>query len=96
MLSREDDDIEVGLIAQEVKEAFPQAAAIQMLQYKDNKDGVLIPKDGINYDPENPYLTVREEKFIPVLVEGVKGLMAEIEELKEKIKKMENIISLMN
>jgi hypothetical protein len=55
-----------------------------MLQYKDKVDGKFIPKEDINYDPENPYLTVREEKIIPVLVEAIKGLMAEIDELKAR------------
>jgi hypothetical protein len=77
--------VKVGLIAQEVQSVLPQAAAVQMMQYKDNKNGVLIPKDDINYDPENPYLTVKEEKLIPVLVEAVKGLMEEIEELRKEI-----------
>lgn len=81
----EEEGVQVGLIAQEVKEAIPQAAAVQMLQYKDKKDGELVPRDDINYDPENPYLTVREEKLIPVLVEAIKGLMQEVEELKKKL-----------
>jgi hypothetical protein len=84
MLEMTDDVVEVGLIAQEVEAVLPQASAIQMLQYKDNVDGKLIPKDDINYDSENPYLTVREEKIIPVLVEAIKGLMAEIDELKAR------------
>jgi hypothetical protein len=80
-----EDGVKVGLIAQEVQSVLPQAAAIQMLQYKDNKNGQLIPKDDIDYDHENPYLTVKEEKLIPVLVEAVKGLMEEIKELKLEI-----------
>lgn len=83
----ENDGIKVGLIAQEVKEALPQASAIQMMQYKDKKDGVLIPKDDINYDPENPYLTVREEKLIPVLVEALKAAHERIDALEAMIKK---------
>ena len=83
----ENDGVKVGLIAQEVQEALPQAAAVQMMQYKDNKDGVLIPKDDIGYDPENPYLTVREEKLIPVLVEALKAAHERIDALEAMIKK---------
>jgi hypothetical protein len=97
MLSKEDDEIDVGLIAQEVQAVYPHGAAIQMLQYKNqNPDGTLEPKDDIDYDPENPYLTVREDKLIPVLVEALKAHDAEIEQLKEKIRKLENILSFMS
>ena len=83
----ENDGVKVGLIAQEVRDALPQAAAVQMMQYKENKDGVLIPKDDIGYDPENPYLTVREEKLIPVLVEALKAAHERIDALEAMIKK---------
>ena len=90
VLGNEDEEVKVGLLAQEVKQVLPQAAAIQMLQYKDFKDGVYTPKDDINYDPEDPYLTVKEEKFIPVLIEAVKGLMEEVEQLKSRISELES------
>jgi hypothetical protein len=78
-----------GLIAQEVNEAFPQAAAIQMLQFSDYKNGVGTPREDIAdiVDVNDPFLTVREEKLIPVLVEAIKGLMAEVDELKAKLGK---------
>jgi len=92
----ENEEIEVGLIAQEVQAVLPQAAAIQQLQYKGHDaDGNLIPKDNIENDPENPYLTVKEEKIVPVLVEALKAHESEIEELKERVRKLENIISFM-
>lgn len=85
IMAHREKGVQVGLIAQEVKASLPQAAAIQMLQYKDLKDGVGIPKEDIDYDPENPYLTVREDKLIPVLVEAIKGLMEEVDALKAKL-----------
>lgn len=85
VLEKTEDDIEVGLLAQEVQEVLPQAAVVQLLQYKDNVDGNLIPKDDINYDPENPYLTVKNDRIIPVLIEAIKGLMAEVDMLKNRL-----------
>lgn len=85
LLDNSEPGVQVGLIAQEVQRVLPQAAAVQMLQYKDKDGDVLTPRDDIDYDPENPYLTVREEKIIPVLVEAIKGLMEEIEELKKRL-----------
>lgn len=82
----DEEGTQVGLLAQEVKEALPQAAAIQMLQYEDRQGDVFTPRSDINYDPENPYLTVKEEKIIPVLVEAINGLMDDIEALKAEIK----------
>ena len=87
-MSRDTDTIEIGLIAQEVKDVLPQGVAINELQFKDRG----VPKDGIDYDPENPYLSVKEEKLIPVLVEAVKAQMAKIDELEEKINKLEALI----
>lgn len=75
------EDVDVGLITQEVEAVLPQGTAIQLGQYKDIPERV--PKDDINFDPENPYKTVKPEKIIPVLVEAIKGLMSEIEELKK-------------
>ena len=57
-----------------------------MMQYANIIDGVHIPKSNIDYDPENPYKAVKEEVLVPVLVEAVKGLMAELDEVKAELK----------
>jgi hypothetical protein len=87
--SREQElGVKVGVIAQEAKEALPQSAVVQLMQYESKTDGVLVPKKDINYDPENPYLTVQMEKYIPVLIEASKGLMDENEQLKATIQSL--------
>jgi len=87
ILENTEPGVQIGLIAQEVKAVLPQAASVQLLQYKNKEaDGTLTPKDDINYDPEDPYLTVDEKKLIPVLVEAVKGLLGEVEDLKKQLK----------
>lgn len=78
--------IQIGLVAQELEKVLPQATDIQMMQYANIIDGVRIPKSNIDYDPENPYKAVKEEVLVPVLVEAIKGLMAELDEVKAEIK----------
>jgi len=62
----------IGLSAQEVQEVLPEA----------------VSKAPISNDPEvnEEYLSVDYAKLIPLLVEGIKELKAEIEELKKQIK----------
>lgn len=83
--AEEERGIKVGLLAQEAKEALPQSAVVQLMQYESKTNGVLIPKQDINYDPENPYLTVQLEKYVPVLIEASKGLMTENDDMKDTI-----------
>lgn len=74
MLGGAEKGTQVGLIAQEVQAVLPQAATVQMLQYKRDMEGNLTPLEGIEHDPDDPYLTIIPERLIPVLVEAVKGL----------------------
>lgn len=79
----EGEGVKVGLIAQEVKAVLPQAACVQQLQFE--SPGV--PKEGLNVDIDDPYLTVREERLIPVLVEALKAAHERIDALEALIKK---------
>ena len=74
----------VGFVAQEVNAVLPQATAIQELQFKNGKHE---PRDDIAdiVDVNDPFLTVKEEKILPVLTEAVKWLLAEVDELKAKL-----------
>lgn len=94
LLENSEPGVQVGLIAQEVESVLPQATTIQLTQYKDNVNGKLIPRDDINYDPEDPYKTVKEDKLIPVMIEAIKGLLditdkqqAQIDELLKRTTK---------
>ncbi len=66
---------DIGVIAQEVQEILPDAVALAPF----DTDHV----NGGSLSGEN-YLTVYYEKLIPLLIEGIKELKAEIEILKNK------------
>jgi hypothetical protein len=67
---------EVGVSAQAVKEVLPEVVSLAPFDV-DNLDGKT-SKSGENY------LTVQYEKLVPLLIEGIKELKAEIEILKNK------------
>lgn len=68
-------DDEIGFIAQDLEMVLPQAVAPAPFDIEDGKS-----KSGENY------LTVKPEKLIPLMVEAIKELKKEIEELKSLIK----------
>jgi hypothetical protein len=72
---------EVGLIAQDVEAVYPEAVAIQELQYKSQG----VPKDGINYDPNDPYKTILYDKLMPVVIEALKQAHLRIDQLEKEI-----------
>lgn len=72
---------EVGLIAQDVREVYPEAVSIQELQYKSQG----VPKDGINYDPNDPYITIQYDKLIPVLVQSEKAAHDKLDDHDDKL-----------
>lgn len=75
---------EVGFIAQEVRTAWPQAVAVQPLQFKDDKG---TPRDDLNVDPNDPYITVLEDKLLPLLFTAVKDMAERIETLEAALNK---------
>ena len=76
---------DVGLIAQEVEAVCPQAVAPAPFDHEvdinaeDPKDRVYKSKSG------QDYLTVKYEKLVPLLVECIKELKSEVDELKAKL-----------
>ena len=62
---------QVGVIAQEIQEVLPEAVTAAPFD---------IAEDGTSKSGEN-YLTVRYEKIVPLLIEGIKELQLQIEEL---------------
>jgi hypothetical protein len=79
-----DDKTQLGLSAQEVQCVFPNIVSLAPFDRK-----VSLPNEETNYDtiPESKsgenYLTIDYSKLVPVLVEAIKELKAEIEELKK-------------
>jgi hypothetical protein len=68
---------EVGLIAQEVEDVLPQAVCEAPFDTKD-ENGVKVSRSGKNFK------TIQYEKLIPLLVEAIKELRNQVEELRNK------------
>jgi hypothetical protein len=75
ILQKKSDEVEVGLIAQDVQKVIPQAVKI-------NKAGISIDPNADPFD----YLTINYDRIIPFLVEGYKAQCQEIETLKSENK----------
>jgi len=73
------DEIQVGLDAQEVEKVQPEVVAPAPFDIGQNEDGTEFSKSGENY------LTVRYERLIPLLVEAIKDLSNELDEIKTKL-----------
>ena len=69
---------QIGVIAQEVSEIFPDIDGIAPLAPFDN-DGNDNSKSGQNY------LTVQYEKIVPLLIEGIKELSKKVDDLQFQI-----------
>ena len=70
---------ETGVIAQEIQEVIPDAVTIAPF------NGNYTMKSGT----ENNFLTVKDEKIIPLCIEAIKELSAQVELLKSKVATLE-------
>jgi hypothetical protein len=69
---------QVGVIAQDVEKVLPQVVVPAPFDIAQDEDGNEYSKSGENYK------TVHYDKLVPLLIEAIKELKAEIEELKSK------------
>jgi hypothetical protein len=69
-------ELQVGVSAQEVKAVLPEVVTPAPFDLIKDEDGKDISKSGDNY------MTVRYEKLVPLLIEAIKELKAEVEALK--------------
>ena len=70
---------DVGVIAQEVQSVLPEAVELAPLDSKIDKNGNKVSITGENY------LTVFEEKIVPLLIESIKEQQTQIEALQSEI-----------
>ncbi len=70
---------QVGVIAQDVEKVLPQVVVPAPFDIAQDKDGNEYSKSGENYK------TVHYDKLVPLLIEAIKELKREIEELESKI-----------
>lgn len=75
-----DTKIQVGVLAQEVELVLPEVVVAAPFDIGKNDDGTEYSKSGQNYK------TVQYEKIVPLLIEAIKELKAELDAIKEKIK----------
>jgi hypothetical protein len=79
---------EIGLIAQELEKVIPQAVTRAPF---DNTDNPKIYVSGNRIDGEtDPYKTIKMDKVVPLLIEGIKDQQKQIDELKELVTKLIN------
>jgi hypothetical protein len=70
------DDIQIGLSAQEVQNVLPEVVKLAPFDSERLEDGTVVSRTG------NNYLTLDYAKLVPVLIEAIKELEKQIEELK--------------
>ena len=69
---------QVGLLAQEVQKVLPQVVTAAPFDIGQNPDGTEYSLSG------EDYMTIRYERLVPLLIEAIKELKAEVDALKNK------------
>ena len=72
------DEQQVGVSAQEVQEVLPEVVVLAPIDRLVLESGEIISKSGENY------LTVKYEKIVPLIIEAIKELKAEIDKINNK------------
>ena len=75
---------EVGIFAQDIQAVLPEAVKLAPFDQAHDENGNSYSKSGENF------LTVKYEKIVPLLIEGIKEQQLQIEELKNRIFILEN------
>ena len=75
-----DDRVQLGVSAQEVEALFPEVINLAPFDMETLADGTIVSQSGDNFK------TLNYAKLVPVLIEAIKELKAEVEELKGKTK----------
>jgi hypothetical protein len=73
----------VGLSAQQVQKILPEAVTLAPVDAEKLEDGTSVSISG------EEYLTVNYSKLVPLLVEAMKEQQKQIEDLTEKLEKLE-------
>ncbi len=74
----DDDKVQVGVSAQEVEAILPEIVCLAPFDITGNDKGDMLSKSGENYK------TVKYDKLVPLLIEAIKELKFELDELNNK------------
>jgi len=77
------DEVEVGVSAQQVKAVLPQAIHLAPFDEKVEDDGTIVSKSG------EDYMTVDYPRLVPLLIEAIKELKGQVDDLQTQIKELQ-------
>ena len=80
------DDLQVGVIAQEVQEVLPQVVKPAPFDTDRDEDGIEFSKSGMNY------VTVQYERIVPLLIEAIKEQQAIIDSQEARLQRLEELL----